>query len=466
MLCLWLPGKAAQTDTIFSAQEFLALVKSYHPLVRKTGIQVDQAAMNLLFAKGLFDPALNAANSNKTLDGLQYYQSSEAELVIPTWFGVEFKSGIEYLQGNRINTSETSGTLSYAGVQIPILKNLVYDKRRAALQQAKQAQFMAYEEQKLVLNQLIMDAMYAYFDWVQAWELLQLADKNYSLNMNRMKLVVKSFELGERAAIDTLEAYTLVQQFELLRNQHYLEFVREGIYLSAYLWNEQTEPLILNAAARPEQRWERFGETWNNQLLLDSLLQEVNDKHPGLQWYQYKLQVLKLDQKVKFQEMLPKLDVNYQLLSKNGLTGFNPAYDGFSPNRNSYYGIKFQMPLRLSEGRASYQLAKLKYRDAVLDRSMKKIELENKVKKAVADFLFLEKQVSLQTNYVKNLELLANAEQVKLELGESSFFLTNSRDTKVVDAREKLIQLQVKRMMSLLSVPYSLGILTEVSLQN
>jgi outer membrane protein TolC len=444
-------------DTTLSVQQFITLVQQFHPVLLKTNIGIQQSNANRLQARGAFDPVLQANTGNKTLDGLTYYNQQTAELSIPTWYGIEFKTGYEYWDGSRLNPSQTSGGVGYAGVQIPLVKNLVFDKRRAALQQAVQIQGMAQEEQKIITNQLLYDGLQAYFDWVQSWEMFQLADRNLQLNQQRMQLIRKSFEYGDRAAIDTLEAYTLVQQFELLRNQHYLEFIRDGIYLSGYLWTQDNKPYTLPVACKPNTQWKGYGEAWGQQLNIDSMLYIVQDKHPSVRWYERKLRTLELERKLKFQELLPKIDVQYQLLSKKGLSGFNPAFEGFAPNQNAYYGIKLLYPLRVSEGRANYQQSKLKLSDAQLDFEIKKVELGNKLKKAVNDFILIQKQVELQTNYVLNLQQLASAEQKKLEFGESSFFMTNTRENKVIEASEKLIQLQIKRKMSLISLPFALG---------
>lgn len=453
---------ASTADTLLSVTEYLQLVRSFHPIAKKAAIQVSQAGMQILQAKALFDPMLAAGTSNKTLGGTSYYNTQQLQLTIPTWYGIEFKTGLEHWNGDRLNPEETLGMLQYAGVQIPLLKNLLYDKRRAALQQSKQMELMAKQDQQVILNELYSDALNAYLDWVQAYELWQLAKRNLNLSINRMSFVRRSFELGDRAAIDTLEAYTQVQQFELLFNQRYLEFIRESIYLSAYLWNERSEPLALKSNCIPSNEWKLFAEAWTQQTNLDSLCSALHRSHPSLRWYDQKLNVLALDRKVKFQDLLPKLDLQYNLLSKKGWSGFNPSYDGFSPAGNSYFGLKFQYSLRVSEGRANYQMAKLKIKDATLDRDLKKLDLENKVKKYLNDYLLISKQVGLQTNYVTNLSLLASAEQKKLELGESSFFLTNSRDNKVLEANEKLIQLEIKRKSSLLGIPYALGMLQTV----
>ena len=98
---------------------------------------VERAANALLSSRGDFDPALTLDASRKTFDGKNYYFYTNPELKIPTWIGLNVKAGLENNGGNYLNPEVTKGQSSYLGVEMPLAKGLVMDKRRAALQQAK-----------------------------------------------------------------------------------------------------------------------------------------------------------------------------------------------------------------------------------------------------------------------------------------------------------------------------------------
>jgi len=56
----------------------------------------------------------------------------------------------------------------------------------------------------------------------------------------------------------------------------------------------------------------------------------------------------------------------------------------------------------------------------------------------------LEEQLLLQERMVANALTLRNGEQTRFENGESSLFLINSREAKLLDAQVKLYSLRTK----------------------
>jgi len=88
-----------------SQDEFLNIVRSYHPVVRQANLLVDRAAAELIAARAGFDPLLYADGERKTFDGKNYYNIFNPELKVPTWYGIEFKAGLEENYGDNLNNS-------------------------------------------------------------------------------------------------------------------------------------------------------------------------------------------------------------------------------------------------------------------------------------------------------------------------------------------------------------------------
>ena len=77
--------------------------------------------------------------------------------------------------------------------------------------------------------------------------------------------------------------------------------------------------------------------------------------HPELQIYSLKISALQVDKKLKFQGLLPKVDLQYNQMTLNQTPFFTaPLFEN-----NFQYGLKIEIPLRFSQGRAEYQKAKL-----------------------------------------------------------------------------------------------------------
>lgn len=441
-----------------NAEQVLALVRQFHPVVRQTTIEIEKSKADITVARAAFDPILSNYVARKTFGGTEYYSYASPEIKIPTWYGVELVGGLENLSGNRYDPSETIGKTSYLGISIPLAKNLVIDKRRAFLQQAKIFNTMAQVEQRAVINDLLMNTAEAYWNWVKAYQTYVIVKNNVEVNQKRVEFVKKSFINGERAAIDTVEAVAQLQSFQYLQNQNWVEFQNAGLQLSVFLWKSNNEPYLLPETVIPSDGWENETNISNFNLILTDLLNLAENNHPDLRLYEYKLGVLGIDKKLKFQELLPKIDFKYNQLSK-GYNLLETASAGPLFQNNFQYSFKMEVPLRLSQGRGEYKKAKLKIEETTLDQSQKKLQIALKVKSYYNEFLNLKAQIALQSNNYKNYQQLVSAEETKLLNGESSLFLINSRENKSLEALEKLVELKTKYYKTIYSLQWSAGLL-------
>jgi hypothetical protein len=107
--------------------------------------------------KYYLDKAFYIANDQKTFDGKNYFFYSNPELKIPTWYGIEIKGGLENNYGDKLSGENTFGKSSYVGISIPLLKDLIIDKRRSDLAQSKILVNLNQEERQLVVNDLFLD---------------------------------------------------------------------------------------------------------------------------------------------------------------------------------------------------------------------------------------------------------------------------------------------------------------------
>ena len=123
------------------------------------------------------------------------------------------------------------------------------------------------------------------------------------------------------------------------------------------------------------------------------------------------------------------------------------------------YGIKFEMPLFLSEGRGEYRMAKLKLEASKLDLNLKQQQVEIKVKQYFNEYVNLKKQIILQSAAYSNYTQLLKAEETRFFNGESSLFLINSRESKALEAQEKLIELKTKYYKTIYGLQWSAGLL-------
>lgn len=425
--------------------------------MQQADLQVQKAKAQRTIARAGFDPTFYFNNQQKTFDGKQYYQYINTELKIPTWYGIEVKGGTENNRGINADTELTPGPSSYLGVSIPLAKNLVIDKRRAALKQAKILVTQSEAERRLLINDLLYDAGSAYWNWVRATQVKALIQSIVQVNRERYELVKIGFRQGDRPALDTTEALSQLQQFEFLETEAGLQVKLAAIELSAYCWKSGNAYYEIDESIQPDSAWLMPDIARDALPELNQLLTDVAITHPALQVYQQKLAILQIDRKLKFQDLLPTFNVNGTLLSKD-YTVLQKLGGNFYENNNKF-GLTLGIPLRLSEGRGAYRLAGLKLKETQNDLQLKKQAVLNKLQASFAELAALQKQVQQYGNVYTNYEKLARGEAIRFQAGEGTLFLLNSRENKQLEAAQKLIELKTKYYKSKLSVQWAAGLL-------
>lgn len=440
-----------------SEQELLNIVRSYHPVALQTGLSIQMAKADLQAARAAFDPVLHTAASAKELGGINYYSYRQAELKIPTWYGIEFNSGIENIGGTFTDPQRTLNSSSYAGVSFSLLKNLVTDKRRAALKQAKIMVNLSENEQQAMLNDLLYDALSVYWTWVQYYREWTVVNEAIEVIQQRVAYTRKMVDLGERPAIDSIEALTQLQYAENLRSELLLQTRQALIQLSGYTWKEGSQPYMLPDDLIPAQDSLPMMGFAPELPAYPTLLQEALSNHPDLRSYQFKFRILDIQKKLKFQELLPDVKVKYNQLGKNyalNETLFQPLLQN-----NYQYGLSFSMPLRLSEARAGYRQAKLKINSTEYEFELKKRSIENKLREQFNTLTQLGKQITWQQQLYRNQQTLQKGEEIRFENGESSLFLINSREQKSIESLQKLNATWSKYRKQMVGLKWAAGLL-------
>lgn len=169
----------------------LDLINQYHPIAKQATLKVDMAKASLLSSRGAFDPAFYLNNEQKTLDGKNYFYYSNPELKIPTWYGIELKAGYENNYGDKLSAETTFGKSSYLGISVPLLKDLLIDKRRSDLAQSKIVVQLSKEEKQLMLNDLYLDGASSYWQWTYAFQKQALFSNIIKNAKNRLEFIKK-----------------------------------------------------------------------------------------------------------------------------------------------------------------------------------------------------------------------------------------------------------------------------------
>lgn len=436
-------SSAAQDKKILSPDDFINIVKEFHPVVKQADINIEKAKAGITIARGGFDPSIYLNSDQKTFDGKNYYSYTNPELKIPTWYGIEIKGGFENNGGQFLNSEVSAGQSSYLGLSVPLAKNLLMDKRRATLQQAKIFKQQTEAERQNTINDLLFDAYTAYWEWAMAYQVYEVLTNAVQVNEARFDLVKIAFRQGDRPAIDTVEALTQLQNFQFLQSESLVNLRNTAVGLSNFLWLPNNTFYQLGDDIMPDKKWTQQNITQLPLPVLDELTYTARLNHPKLRMYNFKLQSLEVDRKLKFQSLLPTVNVKGYVLNK-GYDMFNGIGKmGFYENNNKF-GIDIGLPLRLSEGRGGYKAAKLKIQETNLELNLQQMTIENKIKNYFNQLTGLQQQVSIYEQAYQNYQTLFRGEDTRFRAGESSLFLLNSRENKQLEALQKLMELKAK----------------------
>lgn len=442
-----------QKHEIFTLDTFIYQVKKYHPLSKQADIQVDKAIADLLTARGAFDPAVELDASRKTFDGRNYYYYTNPQLTVPLPVG-DIKTGIENNGGDLITSEITKGRSSYFGVELPLAKGLLLDKRRAVLQQAKILRNQSEQERLLMFNNLLFEAYVSYWQWAASYQQYIVYSKFAEIAGDRMRLVRIAFLNGDRAMADTVEAYTQIQNYQLMQAEAFLKLNNAKLELANYLWRENYSAYLLPDIYTPENL--PFTNTSIFKNVEDLLIQSAT-LNPVLQIYNFKISSLEVERKLKFQSLLPYVSVKANLLNKDYYALKNISSNYFQYNYR--WGIDFRIPLLLRGARGDYKTAQLKIKETNLELINKRQQTESKIRSYFMEFYALVAQLQTAKNMFDNYQSLLRTEELKFAQGESSLFLVNTRETRLIEILQKQIDLAFKSFKAKYAMEWAAGLL-------
>jgi len=427
----------AQDAITLQFNEYLGYVKKYHPIAKQAELAIGMGQANLMKSRGGFDPKIEVDYARKEFKGIEYYDELNATFKIPTWYGIDLKGNFEQNDGDFLNPSETVPTdgLYSAGVSVSLGRGSWINERMATLKQAKFFREQTKADRDLLVNQILFDASLTYFGWLQAYRDSKVFANFLNNAQIRFVGIKKSALVGEIAAIDTVEAKIAVQSRALELEQAQVRFRNKSLELSNFLWLNDNLPLELQPNVIPEEDIASDIDT-TLEILGKPLDSFTVENHPKLRSLGFKIDGLQVDKRLKTNKLLPTIDVDYNFLTESPQLINSFVTDEYKG------GITFQLPLFLRKERGDLRLAKIKLQDAEFEYDNAQIEIRNKVFAIYNELESFQNQNVLIQDIVTNYRVLLSAEERKFSFGESSLFLINSRESKLIDAvlKQNLVQ--------------------------
>jgi outer membrane protein TolC len=433
--------KERDSSQAMSVEDFYQRILAYHPVARQAALLSEEARQELRMARGNFDPKLEAAWDRKEFNNKEYFNTFDNVLKVPIWIG-ELKGGYEYNRGTFLNpeNSTPSTGLGYAGISVPLGQGLIIDARRAVLRQAQYFQEIAEADRVKEINKLLLNAAKDYWNWYVAYNEYLLIENALNLAQIRFDAAKERVINGDLAPIDSVEAKTILQERAILYEQARIGQQNAQLVVSNYLWGENDTPLEIGEEVAPADF------DWPRQLIneetLATLFSRAQQQHPDLIKLDFKLRQLQVEERLQRDRLKPVLNLNYNFLST---TPFAANEMNMAFFRNNYkLGAQFSFPLFLRKERGKLGLTQVKQSQTSFERLQVNREIVTNIQASYNSLRNLEGLIQMQQDMINNYEQLRNGEVQKFEAGESSIFLINARESKLIEAQAKLIDLHGK----------------------
>ena len=470
LLCKWLivtsltftyvVSFAQNTSKELSLKMFYKMILENHPVAKQAQNISELGKMEIRLAKGMLDPKLETDYTQKVFDGKQYFGYLDAGLKIPIWYGQDIKFGYENNTGKNINPTDFTppGGLMYAGLHIPIGQGMLIDERRASIKQAQQMMNMAEAEKIKTINKLLFSASKEYWEWYFIYQQTALIKKSYILALQRANATAERAKQGDVATIDSVEAHiTLQERFVQLQNMNNA-LQNSRLQLSNYLWNSDLSPLEIDTTLTPELNKNLSSITLDE---LKTIENNVANTNPELLKLQYKISHLNIERKLSADKLKPNFDLTLKYLTSNkNIQNADNLSWGYTQN-NYKIMFTYSQPIFLRKERAKLNMNKIKLEQTNLDRVIAEREIHNLLKTNYNTLKTLTSNFNIQEKMVLNYQTLLEGEKARFENGESSIFMVNSRETKLIDGEIKLAELKSKIEKLKIELMYNSGTLNQ-----
>jgi outer membrane protein TolC len=273
--------------------------------------------------------------------------------------------------------------------------------------------------------------------------MLQVYENSLNLAEDRFQLVKSSFLQGDKPAIDTLESLIQIQNRKLQLSEVRVEFRNAALFLSNFLWFEDLTPVEVSEELRPES----LEADWNflEEKPSPEFLNSISETHPELQSILVKQQQLDIKERLKREQFKPNLRFNYNFLG----SGFDLTDDASTQSdvnalvtENYKWGVQLSYPLLLRKERGGLELVKIEQLENQYKFGEKQLTIANKINAIYQQLEMVFGQTIILASMVVNYEVLLAAEFEMFDIGESSIFLINTREQKLIDSQMKLNKLQ------------------------
>lgn len=433
---------SVSAQNVISAHEVLEVARAHHPRILVDTARIRAATGELLAARGAFDPVLRAsadAQRGGAYESTRFDVAVEQPIPIA---GATLSLGYRLADGDIPVYYGERDTLERgevrAGIRVPLMRDLVLDDARA--QRARAAFDVDLARATLEANVLALqrDALLAFYRYVAARRVLDVANAVYRLALDRDGQLERLVATGALAPIERLENERAVLARRARVRVAEQRVQQAALLLSLFLRDEQGQPTVLTPTTLfevPEPVTEAYGD-------VGAALDAARARRPELRRYALLLDRAALDRSLARNTRRPRVDL--RLSTSRDL--------GEGPNELSGtileagVSIVSAVPNRTGRGREQARRADVAGLEAELQLFEETLAVD--VTRALLDLRVASELVAIEREAARVADELATAERRRFEEGGTSMLFVNLREQTAADARIAVIEREAEALMA------------------
>jgi outer membrane protein TolC len=314
---------------------------------------------------------------------------------------------------------------------------------------------LAEVAQALTRLDVLTDAQHAYWVWQEARNTLLIQQQLVTLASQRVAQVESRATKGDLPLVDVLEAKQTLQRRQVARTKATESLLKQGYQLLWFLWPTTDQwPTLATQLTQLEMpplqsQWLTYTmpkvvqPTAVTENVLHALLHR-----PELEQQALTKQLKTLDLSLAKTQLLPKLDAiispGYQV-GANGIGGTLKA------------GLSFSVPLRNRTALGKVRLATVDLATVDVKTQMLLQDIHLKLETLAMQWQQGWQQAQQAYEAWQQSEALAVAERRRFELGDSTLFLLNRRESDAAMAQESWLQAFVDTQHTLVELQRVMG---------
>jgi outer membrane protein TolC len=435
-LCFTLPIRAVTPEDVVrsSIKHFPQVIESIQELEQRRN-EVDEA-------RGAFDGKFKGEMDSRTTgyyNGDHYKASVEKPFPFfnSRIYGGQ-RQGFDSFPSYEGKYDTLSGGELFVGASVSLLRNSLIDFNRYNLRFRQQDQIQAEQRLNFMKMNVQTMALKSYWTWFVKGHELRVYKEILALALARGKQIKQRIKAGDLARIYETENNQYIRKREAQLKKSQMEFLEASYYLSLFYRNEEGKPRpILTSKDLPKPMNERLATIPDYKPVYEAALR----LNPELQILSSKAEQAELDIRMGRNELLPKVDVNFEWNQDQGVGASTLQQD---ENRIL---LNVEIPFQYRKGLGKMRAGKAKLAQVKTKEQFTKEKLKTSIQALVVKLNATSEIFSLTLDQVKLAETLAKAERRKFSQGASDLILVNIRE-------ESFAEAQVKNLSTLLKYEF------------